>query len=96
MVQDADNIASLWKMVNSMKTSDISSESGGKRDDAVKLLGMFYGKRQNQIDFEKLISNKQLLGELNKNEYVFGMIKKEWKEPMFTLLHMAHYQKGGK
>lgn len=96
MVQDAGDIASLWEMVGSMKTSDVSSESEGKRDAAVKLLGRFYGREQNQIDFDKLISDKQLLGELYRNEYVFGLIKKEWKEPILTLLHMAHYQKGGK
>ena len=95
MVQDADDIASLWKMAKSMKTSDVSSESKGKRDEAIELLGTFYGKEKNQIDFNKLISDKQLLGELNKNKYVFGLIKSEWKEPIFTLLHMAHYQKGG-
>lgn len=96
MVQDADNIASLWKMVKSMKTSDVSSESKGKRKASINLLDKFYGKEQTKIDFGKLISDKQLLEELNRNEDVFGLIKKEWKEPIFTLLHMAHYQKGGK
>lgn len=96
MVQDADDIASLWKMVKSMKTSDVSSESRGKREASEKLLKTFYGKNYREIDFDKLVSDEQLLGELKENAYVFGLIKNEWKEPMFTLLHMAHYQKGGK
>lgn len=94
MLLDADDIASLWEMVKSMKTSDVSSESEGKREKAKNLLEQFYGKEQDGINFEKIVNDNQLLEELKKNVNVFNQIKMKWKEPLLTLLQMAHYQKG--
>ena len=93
MLLDADDIASLWEMVKNMKTSDVSSESEGKLAKVIKLLEQFYGKEQDEIDFEKMIDDARLLEEVKKNEDVYERIKKRWKEPLLTLLQMAHYQK---
>lgn len=94
MLQDAKDIKSLWQMVENMKTSDVSSESQGKRDASIRLLKEFYGENNTEIDWKKIMSDDAFYRALSKNEKVFEQVRKRWKEPLLTLLHMLHYQKG--
>lgn len=99
ILSDAQNVQQLMSIVNEMKTSDVSSESAGKKKNTEKLLQDFYGlnsNRGNGIDWNLLIQNKELLNFVKNKEQVLEMAKKEWKEPLFILLQMAHYGKGGK
>lgn len=96
MLQDSCNIGDLWNMVNSMRISDVSSESRGKLKASQTLLEEFYGTDRNKIDFDRLLDDRALLEELQSNKVVFDRVKEHWKEALFTLLHMVHYRKGGK
>ena len=96
MLQDADTLKDLWTMVESMKTSDVSSESAGKKANSITLLKEFYGEKADQeVDYNKLVKDKTLLKEIENNDIVYNKLKLHWKEPLFTLLHMVHYQKKG-
>ena len=95
MLHDADNIGKLWAMAEEMKTSDVSSDSRGKREETINLLSAFYGTDRNEIDWSKMITDKQLSKALISNPEALKKIKQQWKEPLSTLLHQAHYEKGG-
>ena len=95
MLHDADNISKLWAMAEEMKTSDVSSDSRGKREETINLLSAFYGTDRNEIDWSKMIADKQLSKALISNPEALKKIKQQWKEPLSTLLHQAHYEKGG-
>lgn len=95
MLHDANNISELWAMAEEMKTSDVSSESRGKREETLNLLSEFYGTDRNEIDWGKIIADKQLAKELKSNPEALKKIYEQWKEPLSTLLHQAHYEKGG-
>ena len=95
MLHDADNIGKLWAMAEEMKTSDVSSDSRGKREETINLLSAFYGTDRNEIDWSKMIADKQLSRALISNPEALKKTKQQWKEPLSTLLHQAHYEKGG-
>ena len=95
MLHDANNISELWAMAEEMKTSDVSSESRGKREETINLLSEFYGTDRNEIDWGMIIADKQLAKELKSNPEALKKIYEQWKEPLSTLLHQAHYEKGG-
>ena len=96
MLENSADLSGLWEMVESMKTSDVSSESEGKLKTSKKLLMDFYGADRNHIDLELMIEDKALWEEVRKNDVVKKMVQQDWKEPLFMFLHMTHYQKGGK
>lgn len=96
MLNNANSIMELWDMVESMKTSDVSSESKGKQKTSKELLERFYGADKNVIDLKKIIQNESLWEEVQKNDKVKNMLQDNWKEPLFMFLQMTHYQKGGK
>lgn len=93
MLQDSDKISDLRKMVESMKTSDVSSDSKGKKENTIKLLNDFYGDALDEISLDKIIRDKELLKEIAVNKEVHNMVQQQWKEPLYTLLHMMHYNK---
>ena len=93
MLQDSDKISDLRKMVESMKTSDVSSDSKGKKANTIKLLNDFYGDALDEISLDKIIRDKELLKEIAVNKEVHNMVQQQWKEPLYTLLHMMHYNK---
>lgn len=94
MLIDAKDIADLWEMVDSMKTSDVSSESDGKKKNSKKLLGNFYGNDKQTIDFSKILKDSNLFHDIELNESVREKVTSEWKVPLDNLLHMIHYRKG--
>ena len=96
MLHDARTLADLWKMTESMKTSDVSSESNGKKEASRKLLSGLYGSDKDKINWKHLISDKQLAEQLYSNPDAIMRINKHWKEPLSTLLHIVHYRKGGR
>ena len=96
MLHDAGTLADLWKMTESMKTSDVSSESNGKKEASRKLLSGLYGSDKDKINWKHLISDKQLAEQLYSNPDAIMRINKHWKEPLSTLLHIVHYRKGGR
>ena len=95
MLHDANNISELWAMAEEMKTSDVSSESRGKREETINLLSELYGTDRNEIDWGMIIADKQLAKELKSDPEALKKIYEQWKEPLSTLLHQAHYEKGG-
>ena len=42
-----------------------------------------------------IIADKQLAKELKSDPEALKKIYEQWKEPLSTLLHQAHYEKGG-
>lgn len=91
MLQESADICDLWAKIEEMKTSDVSSEDVGKKKNTSELIKRFYGNKT--IDYKQIIKDEQLWEEVNSNSVVYEMVKKHWKEPLFTLLHMIHYQK---
>ncbi len=96
MLHDAENPGELMQMAESMKTSDVSSESVGKKEVSLKLLSGFYGGQKNKIDWKQLISDQQLAEQLYADSAVLNKVNQHWKEPLSTLLHIVHYRKGGR
>lgn len=96
MLHDSDNLKDLWKMINSMKISDVSSESNGKKNASILLIKELYGESIDSIDIEIMIDDEGLLEDIKNNNYVYDKVLSYWKEPLSTLLHMIHYQKGGR
>ena len=96
MLHDAKSLKDLWKMAESMKTSDVSSESKGKKDASRKLLSGLYGSDMEKIYWKNLISDKQLAEQLYSCPDALRRVNEHWKEPLSTLLHIVHYRKGGR
>ena len=93
MLQESKDLADLWKKVESMKVSDISSENQlGKREHSKKLLLEVYGESR-EVDILKMINDEDLKEALRNNEEVINFVKINWKEPLFTLIHKEHYRK---
>nr|MCR4902768.1 hypothetical protein [Butyrivibrio sp.] len=96
MLTDSDTPEDLYEMIKSMKTSDVSSESKGKKENSMDFIKEFYGEDSKTIDFAKMIEDKNILVEVSNTPDVLERLKHSWKEPLLTLLHMVHYQKGRK
>ncbi len=102
MLLDSNSIEDFCEMVESMKTSDVSSESEGKKKNSEDLLIEFYGgKTENdklhlEMDITRFIKDKDLVNALNNNPLALSRVKTMWKEPLSILLHMIHYGKGAK
>ena len=99
---DAKGPKSLYRMVDAMKTSDVSSESIGKKEKSKQLLESFYGLHENgKINLTRFLNgNKNLLTEfekvkVNRNKRVIEKMTNNWKKPLFMLLHILHYEKQG-
>lgn len=94
MLTESENLEELYKMIESMKISDVSSESVGKKAKSKDLIKAFYGEDRKSIDFAKMIEDKNILNEIHNTPDVLESLERSWKEPLQTLLHMIHYQKG--
>ena len=93
MLQESKDLDDLWKKVESIKVSDISSENQlGKREHSKKLLMEVYGEGR-EVDILKMIKDENLKLALQTNEEVMNNVKMNWKEPLFTLIHKEHYRK---
>lgn len=94
MLQESKDINDLWKKVESMKISDVDSEDLlGRKNNSKHLLEKMYGNKNEEIDFYKMIEDEKLKKALKNNEEVMNRVKNNWKEPLFTVLHICHYQK---
>lgn len=82
--------------IKTMKTSDVSSKSEGKRKRSLDFVYDFYG--ENTIDWKKLFKQSpQLYEAITKDSDTLVRIeKKYWKLPMETKLHELHYGKEAK
>ena len=99
MLMDSNDLEDLRNLISSMKTSDVSSESDGKKKKSQELVDEIYGTGKTVADLEKLLSgsdNKRLIEDIESDKELQDMLMKYWKEPLYTLLHIIHYGKGGK
>lgn len=96
MVAEAKDLSDLVKRIDSIKTSDVSSENPkGHRDISKQLVEQLYGLKQ--IDLSRLLpsdDNKLSEAVLN-NEKAKEMLLAEWKVPVMQFLHEYHYMKQG-
>lgn len=95
MLRESGDLRALRNAVERMKTSDVSSESRGRKAAAVLLLDQVYGEAEVVPDFGKLIGDPALWNEIrNTAEVVNKLNSGHWKDPLFTLIHELHYSKG--
>ena len=96
MLSEADNYNALLAKIDTMKTSDVSSESDGKKKICLEFVHSFYGKEA--IDWKMLLAESpQLYDALEKDRDMLTKIeKKYWKLPLELKLHELHYDKEAK
>lgn len=94
MVAEAKDLSDLVKRIDSIKTSDVSSENPkGHRDISKQLVEQLYGLKQ--IDLSRLLpsDDNKLSEAILNNEKAREMLLAEWKVPVIQFLHEYHYMK---
>lgn len=94
MLHDADSFDEFKNMIDGMSTSDVDSKNRGKKQISDDLIKAFYGS-QGSVDLSKIIEDEMLLDAIQNNYEVKEKITSDWKEPLYALLRILHYRKGG-
>jgi hypothetical protein len=81
-------------MIDMMPTSDVDSVNKGKKKISQDLVKGFYGDQGN-INLGIIIKDEKLLTAIQNNPDVEKKIKNDWKQPLYALLRILHYRKGG-
>ena len=94
MLHDADGFEEFKIMIDMMPTSDVDSVNKEKKKISQDLVKGFYGDQGN-INLGIIIKDEKLLTAIQNNPDVEKKIKNDWKQPLYALLRILHYRKGG-
>lgn len=96
MTEEASSLEDLINLVNSIKTSDVSSEKEiGNRDAALIFLKEMYGEKEEDRKRIWPSDDGRLADMIWKDDGARELLLKEWKIPLLQYLQMAQYGKKG-
>lgn len=94
MLQRSTDYKDFRNKITSIKTNDMSSESNGRKDAAIKFVDSFIGNNDS-INWEKLLNDEPgLFDKIKSDNELMHEIEKMWKLPLMEKLHVMHYGKG--
>lgn len=93
MLSESDTYDTFLEGIGTMKTSDVSSESEGKKKLCKEFVHSFYGEEK--VDWQRLLAESPQLYDTLKGDTALleNIEKKYWKLPLERKLHELHYDK---